>query len=84
MLQDHDIENVLAHRKKNRSALYMILTLSIIVLIVFYAIGFILGSDAFFSFESFQSQLLLFICCSLLVFIPFLLKPIRITKKTME
>jgi hypothetical protein len=81
ILQLSDTSTDLSYKKLNWAPLLFSISLFLIVIILFLMIGYFIGHDSFFSTESMQAQILLLTAFSMLVLIPFLLKPI---KKTLE
>lgn len=85
ILQHHDITKVFQNTKRNRSSLFITIALCLLVLILFYCVGFIAGRYSFFSTESIQTQILLLVCFSVVIFLLLLLKPLKIpTQDTHE
>ena len=84
ILQHHDITNVFSLKRKNRSALLLTLLISVVVLFLFYLIGYFIGIDVFFSPESLHNQIVVLVSISLLASMPFLLKPLRMRAEQIE
>ncbi len=84
MLQHHDIMKISQRKKRNRVPFFLAVSLFILVLLLFYSVGYIAGRSSFFSFESVQSQILLIVFFSLVLFLPFILKPIKMPISHLE
>lgn len=81
ILRPSDTSTDLSYKKLNWAPLLFSISLFLIVMILFLMIGYFIGHDSFFSTESTQAQILFLTALSMIVLIPFLLKPI---KKTLE
>lgn len=84
ILQHHDITKVFQKRKRNRSPFLLTLSLCLFVLLLFYCVGFIAGRYSFFSIETIQTQILLLVLFSVLIFLLLLLMPIKVSMSDIE